>query len=337
MTQTPSSDPHSSGPVLTVVMPVFNEEEVLSLTARRLRATLDRMSITYEVLVVDDGSRDGTRTVLSQLRTDWPELRIVTLRRNSGHQAAITAGIELAAGAWVVTIDADLQDPPELIATMFERAHAEMSDVVYAVRGDRSTDTPLKRWTANAYYRVMRSAAGPDLGANAGDFRLMSRAVVNDLRGLRERHRVYRLLVPWLGYPSSTVTYRREVRAAGVSKYPLHKMVRLGLDSVTSFSAAPLRLATWLGLYGAVLCSLLIVGAVVAQLAGSTVPGWASVAVAVLFVGAVQLISVGLLGEYIGRLYAEAQHRPLYFVGSDTAADQTSRGTTSCDEALRLA
>ncbi len=324
MTLTPSSAPERPAPVLTVVMPVFNEEEVLPLTASRLRATLTGMGFPYEVLVVDDGSRDGTPAVLSRLRAEWPELRIVTLRRNSGHQAAITAGIDLAAGAWVSTIDADLQDPPELIAVMFERAHAEMSDVVYAVRDDRRTDTPFKRWTAGAYYKLMRSAAGPDIAANAGDFRLMSRAVVNDLRALRERHRVYRLLVPWLGYHSSTVTYRREVRAAGVSKYPLHKMVRLGLDSVTSFSAAPLRVATWLGLYGAVLCTLLIVAAVAAQLTGSTVPGWASVTVAVLFVGAVQLISVGLLGEYIGRLYAETQHRPLYFVGSDTASERRS-------------
>ncbi|MGN6333603.1 MAG: glycosyltransferase family 2 protein [Motilibacteraceae bacterium] len=313
--------------MLSVVVPVFEEEEVLPLTAARLRTVLDALHEPYEVVAVDDGSRDGTALVLAGLRQDWPQLRVVRLRRNSGHQAALTAGLERARGDWVVTIDADLQDPPELIPLMLERARADGSDVVYAVREDRSSDSRFKRWTAGLYYRLIRRLAGDDVPHSAGDFRLMSRAVVDDLKALPERHRVYRLLIPWLGHPSSQVAYRREKRAAGVSKYPLHKMTRLALDSVTSFTGAPLRIATWVGLYGAMLCGLLTAGAVAAYLLGHTVPGWASVTVGILFLGAVQLLCLGLLGEYVGRLFAEAQHRPLYYVASDTADELGAKKT----------
>ncbi len=311
---------------LSVVIPVFNEEDVLPLTAARLRAVLDNCCEDYEVLVVDDGSRDRTALVLQRLRRDWPQLRVVSLRRNSGHQAALTAGLDRCHGAWVVTIDADLQDPPELIPDMLQLAEADEADVVYAVREDRSSDSTFKRWTADCYYRVMRSVAGEQVPSQAGDFRLMSRAVVDELRRLPERHRVYRLLVPWLGFPSSELSYHRELRAAGCTKYPLRKMIRLALDSITSFSAAPLRLATWAGTAGALMCVMLLVGAVVARIAGHTVPGWASVTVAMLLIGAVQLICVGLLGEYVGRLFAEAQQRPLYFVASDTGAFRSASG-----------
>lgn len=293
---------------------------MLPLFEQRLRPVLDALAERYEVVAVDDGSRDGTAELLESMRGSWPQLRIIRLRRNAGHQAALTAGLDRCLGDHVVTMDADLQDPPELIPVMLEAAAREDADVVYAVRRDRSSDSTFKRVSASAYYRVMRRAAGNDIERHAGDYRLVSRAVVDALCGLPERHRVYRLLIPWLGFPSTTVSYDRDRRAAGDSKYPLSKMARLGLDSLTSFTAMPLRIATWSGLAGSVVCLAAVITAIIVQLSGHTVPGWASIFVAVFFLGAIQLICLGLLGEYVGRLYAEAQHRPLYFVGSDSAS-----------------
>ncbi|RJK97205.1 glycosyltransferase [Vallicoccus soli] len=307
---------------LSVVVPVYDEEDVLELFAARLRAALDPLGEPYEVVVVDDGSRDATPRLLEALRAGWPQLRVVRLRRNCGHQAALTAGLDRSRGAWVASIDADLQDPPELVPVMLTAARREGVDVVYGVRDDRTSDTWFKRRTAGLYYGLMRREAGADVPADAGDFRLLSRRVVDELAALPERHRVYRLLVPWLGHPSTVVAYRRDERAAGTSKYPLARMVRLGTDSLTSFSARPLRVATWCGVLGSLVCLLAMLTAVGAHLSGATVPGWASTFVAVLFVGAVQLLCLGLLGEYVGRLYAEAQHRPPYLVASDTADER---------------
>ena len=304
--------------MLTVVVPMYNEEEVLPLFADRMRPVLDGMGGDYEVVAVDDASTDGTHASLQAMRQDWPELRVVRLRRNAGHQAALTAGLNRARGEQVITIDADLQDPPELIPDLVQAAREQDADVVYAVRSDRRSDSVFKRRGAHAYYAMMRRAAGRDVPENAADFRFMSRDVVDALNGLPERHRVYRLLIPWLGFPSATVGYRREPRAAGTSKYPVSRMARLAVDSLTSFTAMPLRIATWAGVAGSLVCLVAVAIAFIAQVAGHTVPGWASVFVAVFFLGAIQLLCLGLLGEYIGRLYAEAQHRPLYLVASDS-------------------
>ncbi len=306
--------------MLSVVVPMFDEEAVLPHALPRMRAALDALGEDYELICVDDGSKDATPTLLRAARAGWPQLRIVRLRANAGHQGALTAGLDVAGGDYVVTIDADLQDPPELIGTMLSRAVAEDVDVVYAVRTDRTSDSLFKRATAGLYYRLARRFAGPQVPAHAGDFRLMSRAAVDALRSLPEQHRVYRLLIPWLGFPSTTVTYTRSARVAGTTKYPVSKMVRLATDSITSFTAAPLRLATWLGALGFAVCLLLGTVVIIAKFAGLTVPGWASITVAMLFLGAVQLLCLGLLGEYVGRLYAEMQRRPLYFVAEDTGA-----------------
>ena len=306
--------------MLSVVVPMYNEEAVLGQTLPRMRAALDALGMAYELICVDDGSADGTATLLRAARAGWPQVRIVRLRANAGHQAALTAGLDVATGDYVVTIDADLQDPPELIGDMVATAMREQVDVVYAVRADRRADSAFKRGTAGMYYGLARRVAGPQVPAHAGDFRLMSRAAVEALRSLPERHRVYRLLIPWLGFPSATVTYTRSARAAGETKYPVSKMVRLATDSITSFTAAPLRLATWLGAGGFAVCFVLGVASVIAYFAGATVPGWASITVALLFMGAVQLLCLGLLGEYVGRLYAETQRRPLYFVAEDSGS-----------------
>lgn len=306
-------------PTLSVVVPVFNEEDCLPLLATRLRGALDGLGEPYEVVAVDDGSVDASPAVLAGMRRDWPQLRVIRLRRNSGHQAALTAGLFRARGAYVASIDADLQDPPETIVEMLRLARGEKLDIVYGVRSDRSTDTPFKRWTADLYYRLVRRLVGKSIPSHAGDFRLLSRSTVDALRELPERRPVLRLVVPWLGFPSGEVSYVRQERAAGSSKYPLSRMLRLATDSITSFSAAPLRVATWLGLGGMLLCGLLLVIAFAAYLRDSTVAGWASLYVAVLFLGAVQLFCLGLLGEYVARIYDAVQARPSYFVASDTA------------------
>ncbi|MGW9194670.1 glycosyltransferase family 2 protein [Micromonospora chersina] len=307
-------------PALSVVVPMFNEEAVLPLLAVRLRGVLDGLGEAYEVVAVDDGSTDATPAALAALRVGWPELRVLRLRRNSGHQAALHAGLLRARGAYVASIDADLQDPPEVIVELLRRARADDLDVVYAVRADRSRDTRFKRWTAGGYYRLVRRLVGEQVPAQAGDFRLLSRAAVEALRELPERNPVLRLVVPWLGFPSGEVTYERQERAAGRTKYPLSRMAGLAAESVTSFSAAPLRVATWLGLVGVAVCGVLVVVAVLAWFAGATVSGWPSLYVAILFLGAVQLLCLGLLGEYVARIYTAVQGRPAYQVAGDSAA-----------------
>ncbi len=305
-------------PRLSVVVPVFNEEAVLPLFAGRMRPVLDGLRVPYEVLTVDDGSRDTTPAVLELLRRQWPELRVIRLRRNSGHQNALTAGLRRARGQYVVSIDVDLQDPPETIGEMLRLAESRGLDVVHGVRADRSTDSAFKRGTASLYYRLIRRVAGTAVPRHAGDFRLLSRTAVDALTELPEHLPVYRLLVPWLGLPSGQVTYTREQRAAGRSKYPIAKMVRLALDSIVGFSAAPLRVATWLGLLGIAVCGVLAVAGGAAYLSGNVVPGWTSLIVAVLFLGALQLLCLGLLGEYVARVFTTLQGRPAYVVTFDS-------------------
>jgi polyisoprenyl-phosphate glycosyltransferase len=314
--------------VLSVVVPMYNEEAVIPALVERLRPTLDEMDVTYEVVAVDDGSADRTaQLILDQGRT-WPELRLVKLRKNSGHQAALTAGLHRSRGDWVVSIDADLQDPPETIAEMLRVAREDGLDVVYGVRSDRSTDTIFKRQTAGLYYRLMRKMVGGDLPAQAGDFRMLSREVVEVLKVLPERTPVYRMLVPSLGFSSGTVSYVREKRAAGETKYPLRKMVALAWDSTANFSAAPLRLATYLGVAAFVACLVLVVFGIVVWANGTVIPGWTSLFIAVLLLAAAQLVCLGLLGEYVARIYKTVQDRPTFHIGFDSA----SAGASSAAE-----
>ncbi|MFF1869356.1 glycosyltransferase family 2 protein [Kitasatospora herbaricolor] len=309
---------HHDRTELSVVIPMYNEEEVLPVLVDRLRTVLDGTGVRYEVVAVDDGSTDKTAARLEDLRAGWPQLRVVALRRNSGHQAALTAGLHSARGAYVASIDADLQDPPEKIPEMLALAKAQRLDIVYGVRSDRSTDTGFKRRTAGAYYWLMRRLVGKNVPSQAGDFRLLSREAVDALKALPDQQQVYRLLVPWLGFPSGQVTYQRDERAAGETKYPLRKMVGLAITSITSFSAAPLRLATWLGVVSFFTCLAMLVFTLTAYALGNTVPGWTSLFTAMLFLGGVQLICFGLLGEYVGRIYTAVQQRPTYFIASDS-------------------
>ena len=313
-------------PHLSIVIPMFNEEAVLPLLADRLRPLADAMvddgvCAAYEIVAVDDGSTDATPVLLQRLRRTWPEARVLRLRANAGHQAAISAGLARARGDYVVTLDADLQDPPEVIREMLTIARTEGVDVVYGVRTDRTTDSAFKRWSARTFYRAQRALSSVDTPLDAGDYRLMSRATVDAVNALPEHHRVLRFVVPALGFPSATVGYRRAERAAGESKYPLARMLKLSVDSVTGFSLTPLRFATWLGLIGGLAALAILVFALGSRLAGHTLPGWTSTVVIVSAVGAVQLLALGILGEYVGRMYAAMQGRPTYFVAHDSLGE----------------
>jgi polyisoprenyl-phosphate glycosyltransferase len=308
-------------PVLSVVVPMYDEEEVLPIFFERMRPLLASLGISYELLVVDDGSRDKTAALLLEAAKAWPQLRVLRLLRNSGHQAAQSAGFRRARGEFVVTIDADLQDPPEVIADFLKAARDQDVDVVYGVRSDRSSDTWLKRTTARLYYRLMCRLVGKQIPFDAGDFRLVSRRVVDAVNALPEDGRVFRLVIPWLGFPSAEVPYVRAERAAGTTKYNLTKMLRLAFDSVTAFSAAPLRLATWLGLLGGAMSGLFVVGALIIKLTGRGIPGWTSTVLAVSVIGAIQLLCLGLLGEYVARLFQSSQRRPQFLVGYDSLED----------------
>src|SRR6478735_4318958 len=310
-------------PELSVVIPMYNEEEVL-LLLERLRPLLDGMGTTYEVVAVDDGSKDLTAALLQRYHREWSQLRVVRLRANAGHQAAISAGLVSALGDYVVTIDADLQDPPEIIPQMLAAAKDDGVDVVYGVRSDRSTDTWFKRASAQAFYKLIGLMSQTSAHADAGDYRLMSRATVDAINSLPEHNRVLRFIVPALNFPSDTVEYKREERAAGDSKYPLLKMIKLSLDSLTGFSTAPLRLATFAGFVGAVLAVLLFVYTFISRSQGHTVAGWTSTVAIVAGVGAVQLVCVGILGEYIGRMYGHMQGRPTYFIAYDSMTASTA-------------
>lgn len=309
-------------PELSVVVPMYDEEEVLPIFFERMHPLLDSLGITYELVVVDDGSRDRTSALLLAAAEGWPQLRVVRLLRNSGHQAAQSAGFRRARGEYVVTIDADLQDPPEVIAEFLQAVREQDVDVVYGVRSDRSSDSWAKRTTARLYYRLMCRLVGKDIPFDAADFRLVTRRVVDAVNGLPDDGRVFRLVIPWLGFPSAQVRYVRAERAAGTTKYNFSKMLRLAFDSVTAFSAAPLRLATWLGLLGGGMSALFVVGALVIKLAGRSIPGWTSTVLAVSVIGAIQLLCLGLLGEYVARLFQSSQRRPQFLVGYDSLEDQ---------------
>lgn len=303
---------------LSVVVPMYNEEAVVELLFHRLRPVLDRLATSYEVVCVDDGSRDQTAAIVMRHLDAWPQLRLVRLLRNTGHQAALSAGFSSAFGDLVVTIDADLQDPPEAIADMVQVARRDNVDVVYGVRADRSSDSWFKRATSGLYYRLMRRLVGGYLPHDAGDFRLVNRRVIDAMAELPSRSQVHRLIIPWFGFPSAQVTYVRDPRAAGVTKYPLRKMVALAVESTVAFSAAPLRVATWTGFVGGVLALGLLGWSLWGALAGVTVPGWASTMATVGLIGAIQLVCLGMLGEYVSRMFVASQGRPDYVVGYDS-------------------
>ena len=303
-------------PTLSIVVPMYNEAEVLPAFFARLGAVLDGLGESYEVICVNDGSRDATRELLAAAHARDPRIRVLNFARNFGKETALTAGLDHARGAAVVPIDADLQDPPELIAAMLARWR-EGCDVVLAVRSDRSTDSRMKRATARAFYSVINRMARIHIPANAGDFRLMDRRVVDALRTLRERNRFMKGLFAWVGFRQCEVHYERPERGAGASKFNYWRLWNFALDGITGYSTVPLRIAGYLGTLTAVAAMVYGLYLVVRTLVfGVDVPGYASTMVAVLLLGGVQLTVLGVIGEYLGRIFEETKHRPLYVVES---------------------
>jgi glycosyltransferase involved in cell wall biosynthesis len=301
--------------LLSVIVPCFNEEAVIHETHRRLSAVLRTLPIDeFELVYVNDGSRDNTLQLLRAMQASDPSVRVLSFSRNFGHQVAVTAGLEHAAGDAVVLIDADLQDPPEVIREMLDRWQ-EGVDVAYGVRGDREGETAFKLWTAKMFYRAINRMSDTKIPLDTGDFRLMDRTVVDALLEMPERDRFIRGMVAWVGFRQEPVVYARAARFAGTTKYPLAKMIRFATDGILSFSLVPLRFATWIGFGAAAFAMLGIVYALVLRLLTDIwVPGWTLLFIALMFIGGVQLVFLGLIGEYLGRVYGEVKRRPLYLV-----------------------
>jgi len=300
--------------LLSVVVPVFNETEVIVVFYERLKKVVDSLNPTsYEIIFVDDGSTDDSYQKLVNLANADSNIKVIKFARNFGHQVAITAGIDLTKGDAVVIIDADLQDPPEVIGKFVEKWE-EGYDVVYGTREKREGESWTKLLTASLFYRLLKFIIKIDIPVDVGDFRLMSRRVVEYFKEFKERDRFVRGLVSWVGFRQTGVQYLRDKRYAGETKYPYRKMFKFALDGVTSFSIMPLKLATWFGYITSLLAFLYACSVFVQKFMGYTVQGWATIMVGMLFLGGVQLICLGILGEYIGRIFNEIKQRPLYVI-----------------------
>ena len=299
---------------LSIVVPCYNEEACLRELHVRLTRAAAAIGGDYEIVLVNDGSRDRTWEIMRELADADPHLVAINLSRNHGHQLALTAGLDLCSGNRILIIDADLQDPPELLGDMMAEMDRQQADVVYAVRRARAGETAFKRGTAKLFYRLLSRLAEIDIPLDTGDFRLMSRRALDALQSLPEQSRFIRGMVAWIGFRQVPIAYDRAERHAGQTNYPLAKMMRLALDAVTGFSTAPLRFASHIGLWLVAASALLLIYIAVGFLTGTAIQGWTSLMLVVVVLGAVQMFVLGMIGEYLGRLYIEAKRRPLYIV-----------------------
>jgi len=319
---------------LSVIVPVYNEEEVLPEFYRRTVAVLRQLTPRYEIVFVNDGSRDDTLKVLQQLRAQDDNVTVIDLSRNFGKEIALSAGLDHAVGDAVVVIDADLQDPPELIAAFVGEWQAGY-DVIYARRVVRDGETWLKKLTAHFFYRAIRNMSRVQIPADTGDFRLLSRRAVQALNQLREQHRFMKGLFAWIGFPQKAVDYRRDARAAGQTKFNYWKLWNFAIEGITSFSSAPLKVATYFGmLVGVVAFAYAALIIYKTLMFGDLVRGYPSLMVVVLFLGGIQLMSIGILGEYVGRISDEAKHRPLYLL-SELSLSSLGRSSVQNNDALQ--
>ncbi len=314
-----------TAPALSVVIPCYNEEACLAELHRRVTAAARAAAgESYEIVLVNDGSRDRSWDAMQDLARDDEHLVAVNLSRNHGHQLALTAGLDLCSGERILIIDADLQDPPELLPAMMQEMDRQGADVVYAVRRARAGETAFKKATAKIFYRLLSRMTDVDIPVDTGDFRLMSRRALDALLSLPEQARFIRGMVAWVGFRQVPFAYDRQERFSGVTKYPLAKMLSFAFDAVTGFSTAPLRMASHIGLWLVAASLLLLAYIAVSWLSGSTIQGWTSLMLVVVVLGAVQMFVLGMIGEYLGRLYIESKRRPLYIV-SDIAGHAQGR------------
>jgi dolichol-phosphate mannosyltransferase len=307
---------------ISIVVPCFNEEACLVELHQRLSAAARSVAgADYELVLVNDGSSDGSWPAMRRLAANDAHVVAINLSRNHGHQLALTAGLDLCRGDTVLIIDADLQDPPELLAPMLQAMRESGGDVVYGVRRSRSGETAFKRATAHGFYRLLSRATEVDSPLDAGDFRLMSRRALDALLAMPEQARFIRGMVAWIGFKQVPFAYDRQTRFAGETKYPLRKMIRFALDALTGFSSAPLKLASHVGFGLSVGSVLLVLYIAYAWLSGRSIQGWTSLMLIVVILGAIQMFVLALMGEYIGRLYNEAKKRPLYIVEEIAGGD----------------
>ncbi len=319
-------------PKFTIIAPVFNEEPVLPELYKRISAVMDTLSEPWELILVDDGSRDRSAAIIAALHEKDERVKGVSFSRNFGFQEAVTAGLDYSSGDAVVLTDADLQDPPEVILEMIAKWR-EGFDVVYGVRSEREGETWFKLVTAKMFYRLIHRITSVNIPLDTGDFRLMDRRVVDALGEMRERNRFLRGMVPWVGFKQTGVFFKREPRFAGEAKYSsVRRMFRFAMNAITSFSYVPLQLATYLGFFIAGLSSLAILAVILLRLfAPHELTGQATTLVVVLFLGGVQLISLGIIGEYLGRIYDEVKGRPLYLISEQWGFEKENT-TVSVDE-----
>lgn len=300
-------------PMYSVVAPVYNEEETVRAFYERVTQVMSSTGESYELVLVNDGSRDRSFEILSAIHQEDPRVRVIDFSRNFGHQMAISAGLDYARGQAVAVIDSDLQDPPEVILEMIAKWKAG-GEVIYARRATRKGETPFKIVTAAVFYRLIERITSVKIPRDTGDFRLMDRQVVNALIRMREQHRFMRGLSAWVGYRQEEVLYERHERYAGTTKYPFMKMLRFSTDAITSFSYIPLQIATTLGFILACLSLISIIVAIILRIFVGAIVGQATTLILVLFMGGIQLIFLGVIGEYLGRIYDEVRARPLYLV-----------------------
>ncbi len=309
-------------PTYTIIAPIYNEVENIPLLYTRVSEVMAQTGESWEFVMVDDGSSDGSTEAILELKTQDEKVKPVIFARNFGHQIAVTAGLDYSRGEAVIIIDADLQDPPEVILDLIQK-WKDGFEVVYAVRSKRVGETWFKLFTASAFYRLIQRITDVNIPMDTGDFRLLDRKVVQVLNGMREKHRFLRGMSVWVGFKQTGVEYERAERFAGETKYPLKKMIRFASDAITGFSYFPLQLAMYLGFISAGISIISILVVIVLRLSGSQAfLGQATTLIAVLFLGGVQLISIGLLGEYIGRLYDEAKGRPLYITRENMEVEE---------------
>jgi len=318
-----SDEPLRTPKLLSIVAPVFDEQELVEeFIARACAAAAD---YDFELVMVNDGSSDATPELLDRIASIDPRVRVIHLSRNFGHQAALTAGLEHAAGDVVAMIDADLQDPPELIPEMVAQ-WSKGADVVYAVRRQRDGESAFKLATASWFYKLFDKLAQVDLEPNSGDFRLLDRRALDALLAMTERSRFLRGMTVWVGFQQTAVPYERDARHAGETKYTVRRMLRFSLDAITSFSHLPLQLATYAGILSAGVAFIAIPVVIALRLFDSYLPGFGSITIAILLLGGIQLIALGMIGEYVGRIYDEVKHRPLYIVRDERNAPSAARG-----------
>ncbi len=310
-------------PVFSIVGPVYNEEALLEEFCQRMIEVLESLGEPFELVLVNDGSRDRSPEILRRLHARDQRVKVINFSRNFGLQAALTAGLDYAGGQAIIVMDTDLQDPPEVLPQLIDRWR-DGYQLVYAQRAERAGETWFKRFTASAFYRLITRITSVQIPVDTGEFRLLDRKVVDAIKSMREYNRFMRGLSVWVGYKQTGITYERDARKAGETKFPLKKMLRLALDGITSFSYLPLQLATYFGFIVALFSLLGLIAVIIARLSGNqdAFYGQASTLVSVLFLGGVQLIFLGIIGEYLGRIYDEVKRRPLYIVAEELGFEQ---------------